>query len=205
MKVLILVAFLALGLNELSEALEVQCNFTIDATTQEYSCEAKIIVTGDLRLIDRMIGWHLPGRVNGHVKGFNIRKQKGFKKFPRGLFKFFAKIAKIIVQETEIDEITSDDLEGLPDVVDVDLSDNEITDLPNDLFKNCPLLGNLKISGNPIINIGIDLIKNLEKLETIDVSKDPCKKAESGSGEDNLLKSVLKLVLKKNEEESCSQ
>lgn len=195
MKLLFVAVFLLFGAGQIADALDIECVFKINPETQTYECEAKVIITGDIRNIDRIVGWHLPGYLNQLVGGFNLRKQKGFKKFPRGLAKFFKKLKKVVVEETEIDEITPDDLEGLDEVEDIDLSDNAITKLPDDLFRFVPWLKFFRIAGNPIEEFGDSFFDLLGNLESFDISRPSCGN-KSTSKEKDSVSSLLKLILK---------
>jgi hypothetical protein len=114
MKFLVFVAFIALGLNEFSDAIEIACTFKIDSTTRLYTCEAKVKLTGSLTKVDRIIGWHIGGMQNSNVEGINIINVLGFSKFPRGFSGFFPKIKKVVVKNTSIVKITDSDMSDLP-------------------------------------------------------------------------------------------
>lgn len=201
MKIIFALACVLFGVNQMAEALQIQCTFFIDEETQEYQCEATVIITGDIKDIDRIHGLHLPGRGNTDTKGFAIRGQKGFKKFPRGLGRFFRKLKKVVVEDTEVEEIGADDLEGLEEVEEVDIGDNAITDIPDDLFKFLPFLRFLRMGGNPIININITFFDFLLNLESMDFSSKKCSSGSGESGENKAARQVMKMLLKN---QSCN-
>lgn len=117
MKVLIFVAFLTLGFNGLSEGLKISCEYRIDSETNLYTCEAKVILTNELRTVEGSItGYHLQKKNNAKVEVFSIKNQKGFSQFPLGVFKQLKKVKKVVVVNTDIKEITKTDLKPLKNV-----------------------------------------------------------------------------------------
>lgn len=120
MKFIILAAIVVLGLSNLTDALTISCVFKVDLKTKLYACEAKIVFTGDMKTVDKITGWHLKGKRNSDVKQISIVDSKETHFFPKGLSKYFMNIIKIIIRGTSINEVSKDDLSGLPITVDVD-------------------------------------------------------------------------------------
>lgn len=113
MKLFIIVgAILVLSLN-MAHGLQFQCTFGIDPGTQLYTCYGTVEVIGNPKKIERISGYHLPGKTNSDVRCFDIGGQLGFIDFPSGLGSYFKNVELINLEDTDITEISNDSLTGL--------------------------------------------------------------------------------------------
>lgn len=96
------------------------------------------------------------------------------KRMPRGLGFFFPEIEAIYIVNCGLEHISSDDLQGLPNLKVLDLINNNLRVLESDLFKYNPLVKSFSVAENPIKHVGHNIFHSLLSLSTVSFRATQC-------------------------------
>ncbi|KAG5679111.1 hypothetical protein PVAND_008703 [Polypedilum vanderplanki] len=176
----------------------IKCSYYLDYDNL-YSClvENKEVFTDDRVRIKKIEGQHLDEKSNNDVEVFGIQDAPNLKFFPRKINNVFKNLTKIFIQDSNLTEITSEDLKVFPELKALDLSGNEIEVIREDTFKFNPELEEIWLDRNKIRHIDFKAFNNLENLKKLWLHGNIC---ETGDAENR--EEVLEMV-KIIEENSC--
>lgn len=166
MKVLILCLIAFAGLSKIVESVALHCDFK-ENIMYGYCCEAKglKITSKDDRTITEVTGEHLEGKTNSDVVYFSAFYNV-LELFPLGLATFFDNLESVEVDDAQLIEIHSSDLQQFGGkLIRLDFGSNAIESLEADLFQFNPNLMSLNIGANRITHIEEGTFRGLDKLE----------------------------------------
>lgn len=159
-----------------TEALILDCTFSVRSVWiihDVYTCEGKIVETGDPRIVTGVLQKHLPGRTNSDVKGFFVKDLK-MKFPPRGIEKFFPDLQTFDFYYSQIEELDKDDLKVFPKLMQFDWPGNaKLFNINHDLFKDNINLKTISFWKTPIKHVALDVFDHLTQLTTLYL--DDCK------------------------------
>lgn len=147
-----------------------------------YSCDAKILQYGrDNDSLTEVLSHHLKGVSNNNVKLVNIEKQT-YDRIPKRIINFFPNLVGLMMQDTELRNISSYDLKPFPKLQYLSLVANELEYLENDLFIHTPNIVYINLAWNYLQNIGTDIFEPLKSLKTLSLFRNPCSDTEVWKG-----------------------
>jgi Leucine rich repeat len=139
------------------EGLAFGCTYSVQTVWRMgglYTCEASVFLFGDARVVTQVSGNHQAGRTNRHVTGLNIRNQNiGF--VPREIGRFFPNLESLFVFNVGLVDVSPLELEGLPQLRQLDLSANPIQVIQANLLWYNPRIQHISFVGDPIQHIAV--------------------------------------------------
>jgi len=133
-------------------------------------------------MIYNLTGAHIAGMSNKNVTNFHAYNTNT-KYFPKGLELIFKNLKRISIIDGPLKELTQEDLEPFPELVEMYLYNNDIEVLEDDIFNFNPKLAIIQLNNNKLRAIGDDVFNNLNNLVNLNLSHNLCinKKAENDS------------------------
>lgn len=151
------------------EAIQLDCNFEIGG---RYSCNATVINSGSSSL-ESIKGDHEPEKSSGDVRQLYINHQH-LPFFPQGIADFFQNLDSLIIANSSLRSINSNDLRPFPGLVRLELDGNQLTSIDGDLLMHTPHLQYVFFDKNEIEHIGHDLVTNLNDLRLLSFQENVC-------------------------------
>lgn len=172
MKLFALLIVSLLTLN--AHAITLKCQFRIESKT-EYECfiDSLEIHSRDNRNITQVTGAHAIGKSNDNVNGIRAL-HANIEFFPRGLEKFFKNLEYFHIWQSNLTEITGDDLKPFRRLKKFDAFDNEIEKIEDDLFDFTPHLEFISLASNQIWKVENGTFDGLKSLRKLDFDKNVC-------------------------------
>jgi hypothetical protein len=160
-----------------TESFTVNCKFSY--FNQEYGCDVEnieLITSKENRDISQVKSQHLDGKANNDVKWL-IFDNKEVKFFPRSLTKFFKNVETVKITNSNLQEITQDDLKEFgKKLKKLCLGGNEIEFIERNLFKYNANLEEISLTSNKIVYIESRVFDDLKKLSNLNFNNNPCTK-----------------------------
>lgn len=146
--------------------MELQCTF--ESYNNYYRCriENYILNTNGFKLT----GEHSVGKTDNDVD-FVEFYDCNIGKVPQGLTRLFKNLKSLKIYESNLKEISSNDLIEYENLEILSFIKNELEFLPNDLFKNFKNLKSISFKENHLKIIGHEILDELDKLEIVDLRK----------------------------------
>lgn len=164
------------SLISLVELITLECDYQMD-TYKDYTCFAKSsfeVNSKNDRTIDDVVGTHMDGKSNADVVAFGS-KDHTIKFFPKGLEKFFPKLQVIDIENSELQEITSEDLAPLGNnLKTLYIANNEIEDIEHNTFQLNPELVSVSLKGNHVKYVGPGAFTKLANLAVLQFDDNIC-------------------------------
>ncbi|CAO1294214.1 unnamed protein product [Diamesa serratosioi] len=177
---------------------KLNCQFQVaEFNSWIYSCVVSSLVnTNNNTVIDGYSGVHEDGRPDNDVKGIWI-EDTNTKYIPSGLGLLFS-LNSLVMWNTELVEIKSQDFIGMQNLEElslalnelksvpidvfstltklrtIELHNNQLEEIPNGVFANNLELNSIELSHNYIGILGSTLFSGLTKLYTVDLSGNNC-------------------------------
>ncbi|KAG5667723.1 hypothetical protein PVAND_015694 [Polypedilum vanderplanki] len=186
-----------------SSAEKLQCSFFEQYHFQPertfYQCSVKNteIFSGNRVNIEEAEGEHYRGHSNNDVQAIVIRNAPNMNLFPTDINKIFKNLEFILISNSSLKSITSDDLKGFPNLKILDLKYNQIETIHEDLFSHNPDLEIIHLYNNKISHVDKHAFSGLSKLRILILLKNVCK---MGVAE---LKEDIPALVKTIEEGAC--
>lgn len=159
-------------------ALKLDCNYAVRSSwggiRADYSCLAKITLSGDERNVTEVTGVHQAERSNSDVILFMVENQLQLTVFPGNLIHFFPNVEKIVIINTSINRISRRDLQGMPGLRTFQITTGKLTEVRNDLFLDNPLLEVVIFQRHQIKHFGDRVFDPLPKLNELHLQWNPC-------------------------------
>ncbi|KAG5679110.1 hypothetical protein PVAND_008702 [Polypedilum vanderplanki] len=180
------------------ESVTIKCNYFLDFFN-DYSCTVmnREIFKNQRVCIDKVEGKHLNGKTDDDVHGFYINKAKNMKFFPSNINKIFINLKNIVIIDSNLTEITSEDLKVFPKLKSLYLPKNQIKVIKEDTFSHNPDIEVIYLLSNEISHIDRKSFSKLEKLKKLTLLDNFCNIQHFENRND-----VLEMV-KKIEKGSC--
>lgn len=140
---------------------------------ERYSCEPRVITSGNLDTLEGVSSNHLPGKSNKEVIGLYIRDQS-IKVVPKDIAKLYPNINSLSLVNIDLKTIARSDFEPFPQLESLQIQYNFIDSLPNDLLQSTPKLKIVVFKGNHLRYIGVNIFNNLPRLTVANFQKNPC-------------------------------
>lgn len=125
------------------------------------------------RTLTSVTGTHLPSMTLEDVTFLSISQLKSTQ-FVSGIDKFFENLRGFDVIDSDLAEISAEDLEPFPKLVVLNLNINKLTSLDGDLFKFHPGIQWIGFMSNALKNVGSDLLSGLNSLTSANFQSNPC-------------------------------
>lgn len=159
-----------------AEFLILDCIFEFNAF-KDYTCfatESFEINSEDDRTITEVEGNHAEGKTNGDVKAFGARDIT-IKYFPKDLQKFFPQVAIIDIENSELQEITREDVAPFGSkLTTLFLAENEIENIEADTFTENTNLVSVSLNRNHIKYVGTGVFSKLSNLAVLQFEDNIC-------------------------------
>lgn len=139
-----------------------------------YSCIARVVFIGDVRIISDITSNHLLGYTNDDVQHFAIDGQASVIYPPRDLHLFFPNLISIGMTSNGLIEISKEDLVGLTQLKQITLFKNDIQVVAADLFIDNPFMIAISFHKNQIRHIAHNVFDQLQELKTIEFALNIC-------------------------------
>lgn len=139
-----------------------------------YSCIARVVFIGDVRIISDITSNHLLGYTNDDVQHFAIDGQVSVIYPPRDLHLFFPNLISIGMTSNGLTEISKEDLVGLTQLKQITLFKNDIQVVAADLFINNPFMTAISFHKNQIRHVAHNVFDQLQELKTIEFALNIC-------------------------------
>lgn len=169
-----------------SNQLNIECSYDIIHPVaiqhRYYACEIYKIWNVDEPQLESVNGTHNTTQSNTDVEGL-IFLVNDLKYFPGELINFFPNLISIHIWWSQINVLSSKDLEPFPKLEEFRLYDSKITSIPGDLFHYNRNLKYIGIAGNGFLNlIGENLLtEELEQLKIVHFNANGCIDREADS------------------------
>ncbi|KAG5679103.1 hypothetical protein PVAND_008696 [Polypedilum vanderplanki] len=197
MKLSCIILFYWLAILNSSLALHsvtIECKYYLEVDFG-YECivDNQEVFTGNRVIIENAIGQHEDGRTNDDVERFYITNATNLKYFPKNINNIFKKgLTKIAIQNSNLIEITSEDLKVYPKLKFLLLNGNQLKVIREDTFKFNPALEWIVMFSNKIKHIDPKSFSALKNLEILDMRANYCN-FESADYKDAVLEMVKKI------------
>lgn len=132
--------------------MEIECQFYLKRNNQTelYGCRVlKTSFTSSKPEIVSVIGIHISGRTNNEVIGLDMANQP-IAIFPKNLSKVFPGLKFLRIKNCGLEKVSKEDLEGLENLEQLDLSNNKLSSLPDDLFTDMRKLRSIFLENNQL-------------------------------------------------------
>jgi BspA type Leucine rich repeat region (6 copies) len=180
-----------------AQGVKIACQYETGQLWQipnTYYCKATVVDDGE-RNITGLIGFHLSGKSNADVAGFYIPSASAaIKYFPRGISAFFQNLRTINMYNLNIEEITSDDLDGLQKLEEIYFPNNKIKTIESNLFSSNPALQYIHFANNPISNVGDGAFGNLKDLKQLFFYQTSCITDSYTSNEEKNIPTMIQKI-----------
>lgn len=175
MKTLGLVISLAL-LATLTAGVRIQCIYQNMnwAVGDLYSCIGTVISTESPAIITEVSGFHLTGRNNSDVKGFDIVGHQILSTIPARIDSFFSNLEVFRWFIGNISTIDSSVFAPHPNLLLIILGSNNLVALDSDLFHHTRKLREIHFNHNKLQHVGHDLLAGLTDLTHATFISNPC-------------------------------
>ncbi|KAG5679650.1 hypothetical protein PVAND_009205 [Polypedilum vanderplanki] len=179
-----------------ANSVTIQCyyfsSYWADLYQKEYQCsvENKEVFDGNRVTIEKAEGNHKDGNSDDDVKFFKI-EEANLKYFPKNLENIFKKLEMIAILDSELKEITSEDLKPFPKLEILKLQNNRIEVINEDLFSHNPQLRYINLFHNKISHIDSNAFSHLNDLGYLNLGENVCELEKDWS---DYRKAVLKIV-----------
>jgi hypothetical protein len=181
--------FAAIFLVSSATAVEFFCQYS-----GSYSCTAfnATINTLDDALIGDISGFHLDGKTNTDVTNFDARALI-IRYFPKYLGIFFPNLDKIFI-EGGMYELHKEDIQNLPKLKTIFMSNNNIEYLEKDLFINHPYIELLYFESNNIKYVDPNVFDNLSKLVVLSLYRNTCSSLRASKNRSAVLSAIPSII-----------
>ncbi|KAG5679608.1 hypothetical protein PVAND_009168 [Polypedilum vanderplanki] len=185
-------------------SMTIKCNYSMSAywsiKERDYKCKVQNIddFTGNRVTIEKAEGNHTIGKSNDDVKFFTITSAN-LTYFPKNIENVFKNLELIAIWDSNLIELTSEDLRPFAKLKDFYLQGNPIEVIREDLFVHNPNIEVLILENNKISHIDSKALSYLNNLEVIDLKNNVC---EFDKDEANIRSEVLEIV-KQIEQGQC--
>ncbi|KAG5666394.1 hypothetical protein PVAND_014423 [Polypedilum vanderplanki] len=162
----------------LSSSLHIICDYhSIEFTEDQlYSCDGKDFYTdSNFHTVLTVEGVHSNNKSINDVQGIRIWDDKcDLQYFPNNLKFFFTNLVAVWFSDCMITEISSENFDGLENLIEIDLSWNRLEFLHGNLLKKFHNLKFLYLNDNRINYIGPNLIQPLRSIISIYLGNNIC-------------------------------
>lgn len=138
-----------------------------------YQCQAKVVNSGRINVLENVIGVHIGNRNNFDVESLHVVHQN-LHRIPANLHQFFPNLIRIYLGNSNLKSLTADDLKHFGSLKVLDVWNNKLTSLPDDLFKFTPKLQRIFFAKNTLQHIGEGLLDGLKDLQHADFRHNHC-------------------------------
>lgn len=166
-----------------AHALYFNCKFeekSLPIVGKVYICQPTITAGNDNRKIESVSGTHLNKKSNKDVKRLTI-EQQNLPMLPYNLVSYFPNLQSIRVHNSQLQALTSLDLQPFPNMVLIDITANLLTNLESDLFRYTPNFKWISFDSNQLTSIGRNFVFGMKNLEYMSFYYNKCinRKAET--------------------------
>ena len=138
-----------------------------------YTCNARVIFSGDPKFVEEVSTNHLAGRNNNDVNGILIQNLNlGF--IPGNISNFFPNLHTINAVVCGITEIKREDIKSFRKLQQFDVDQNNIREIPNGFFEENLDLLFISFSNNPMRHIAHNVFDHLNSLERLHFGANFC-------------------------------
>jgi hypothetical protein len=162
-------------------ALVVECVYKSEnewqANEYTYNCDVQNqdMFKGSNVTIERSLGTHDRLKTNDDVQGFKLMSASKLTKFPANLERVFKNLILIYIRNSELSEITSDDMQSFFSLKFLYLySNRKLNILRSGTFDNNPHLEVVDLEGSQIMHIDATVFSSLYELRALDLSDTSC-------------------------------
>lgn len=123
--------------------------------------------------LSEVTGEHDGEFTNFDVESLYLRNQN-LGHIPSGIEKFFPNLRAIEWHNSNLLEISADDLKPFPELLLFSADTNKVESLDGDLFKNTPNIQSIDFRNNSISYVGDGILVNLNELKFAQFEGNPC-------------------------------
>ncbi|KAG5679109.1 hypothetical protein PVAND_008701 [Polypedilum vanderplanki] len=169
MKLSFLIFFLTILKFSSANFVTIVCSYCCDHANLSYTCSVQNldVFTDDRVNIEKAIGEHVEGKTDDDVTTFRIYNPANLKYFPRNVNNVFKNLIGIVIKNSNLEEITSEDLKVFPKLKLLELWFNQIKAISKGTFKFNPELEIIVLNNNKISVIEPKAFSNLPKLRML--------------------------------------
>lgn len=138
-----------------------------------YSCEATVVSSEDLYELLEVTGEHDSEFTDFDVESLYLRNQN-LDHIPSGIEKFFPNLKAIEWHNSNLVEISADDLKPFPELLLFSANTNKVKSLDGDLFKHTANIQSIDFFNNSISYVGDGIFANLNELAFAQFEGNPC-------------------------------
>lgn len=154
------------------------CTFSVvnwNYIANAYQCRVTVVVSGNENILLNVTGKHVSGKGNFDVETINVMNQDQ-KYIPRPIASIFPNLRGLQWYKSNLWEITANDLQPFPYLMNLNLEQNKLMSLEADLFIFTPRLRVVNFNGNFLYHVGVDLlaITKLPFLTEARFQSNPC-------------------------------
>lgn len=163
-----------LNLISFISALRVNCEYVAVKNLISTCKTSDLEVNNPNETVTSMSGT-LPGVLDyANITSFEIESSPALEFLPRDIQKFFPNLEKIIIFETGLKSITSDNLRNFTKLKSLVLRNNKLSEIDSEIFKFNRKIEEIDLSGNELKHLGQNFLKPLESLKKFDISNNIC-------------------------------
>lgn len=149
-------------------------NKKLNTNGTRYTCIAENLATSLLdRTVINLMGNHSKGKSDDDVKQVFVNKQN-CPYLPLGVGKFFKNLEIFYVMNSKVEQLTNDDLSGMPKLKIFDMSHNPITNLTRDFFQGHSTIEMISFYKCELTFIETGALDSLVNLKEVFLGKNLC-------------------------------
>lgn len=133
----------------------------------------KVVVYGSENILVNTTGKHLFGKSNFDVETLGLSNEDQ-KYIPKPIAAIFPNIRGIQWYNSNLWEISANDLQPFPYLMNLNLQSNKLMSLEADLFVFTPRLRYINFNNNFLYHIGVDILTNAPYLNEARFQNNPC-------------------------------
>lgn len=140
----------------------------------KYTCSPTIIHSDHDEVLVEVNGVHIEGKNDTQVEMIWVRDGQILTFIPRGIDEFFPNLRGLTLHYTCIAEISANDLQQFPNLIDFNVFGNPIVSLDGDLFKHNTFMRYIYFGESLLQHVGFNLLGDLNNLRNVYFISNPC-------------------------------
>lgn len=171
---------------------DIECKFVVASSS--YACSVvDLTVENENTIIKEVNGVHLRSKSNADVSALSIVDQN-VQHFPVDFGKFFPRLKKILVKNSQLTTIDDNSFDLMTEVVEIEIIENELTFLSDETFQKLKnSIEIINLSNNKISKVDTKTFNNLQKLKVLNLGSNKLQTLNSNLFNHNMNLEELRL------------